>query len=304
MPTNSAPTPPALAQRCSVLHAPESTARRGATVATESRKATTTLSAVARTNSPLRVASMPAGGMVEKTRPPAAGQGIDASRARGAPDTSGAVTSVTNPSDPVPCGHRMVAVLWLTGSSGVRPHSSSPTTPATIAISRLVRAGTRDKGMRRRCDPCGATRRRCLTGSQRCGAPQSAAGGGAEVEPRGLRVRVPARQALQRAPVAEPVVLEVGRHRGRAHEEFGDAERSPTQVVYHRRVGLRAEAVGQDPPLGHLGDAVLVAERTLAWERQADQPVEEHGVGRPDDLLQRAQHGDARRGDGDPMLRG
>ncbi len=53
------------------------------------------------TNSPLRLASMPAGGMVENTRPPAAGsvatarQGIETSRACGAPDTSGAVMSLT-----------------------------------------------------------------------------------------------------------------------------------------------------------------------------------------------------------------
>ena len=68
------------------------------------------MSALARTNSPLRLASMPAGGMVENTRPPAAGSvdtawhGIVTSRARGAPDTSGAVTSLTNPSEPMPCG--------------------------------------------------------------------------------------------------------------------------------------------------------------------------------------------------------
>ena len=73
MPTKSAPTPPTLAQTCSALQAPASTAGRGATAATESRNATTTVSALARTNSPLRLASMPAGGMVENTRPPAAG---------------------------------------------------------------------------------------------------------------------------------------------------------------------------------------------------------------------------------------
>src|ERR1700676_3991906 len=97
MPTKSAPTPPALAQTCRVLQAgpPDlpATAARGATAATESRKATTTASALAVTNSPLRVASMPAGGMVEKTRPPAAGrvatvrQGIGTRGAWGGPAT-------------------------------------------------------------------------------------------------------------------------------------------------------------------------------------------------------------------------
>ena len=47
---------------------------RGATAATESRNATTTMSALARTNRPLRLASMPADGMVENTRPPVCGQ--------------------------------------------------------------------------------------------------------------------------------------------------------------------------------------------------------------------------------------
>src|ERR1700738_2400122 len=121
MPTKSAPTPPALAQTCRVLQAgpPDlpATAARGATAATESRKATTTASALAVTNSPLRVAWMPAGGMVEKTRPPAAGrvaivrQGIVTSRACGEPDTSGAVMSLIRPPALAPgaCGHVLVA---------------------------------------------------------------------------------------------------------------------------------------------------------------------------------------------------
>ncbi len=44
--------------------------RARATAATESRNATTTVSVLARTNSPLRLASMPPAGMVENTRPP------------------------------------------------------------------------------------------------------------------------------------------------------------------------------------------------------------------------------------------
>src|SRR5258707_15497415 len=107
MPTKSAPAPPALAQTCRVLQAPEATAGLGATAATESRKATTTLLALAVTNRPLRVAWMPAGGMVEKTRPPAAGrvaivrQGIETAMACGAPDPSGGVMSLTSPAEPV-----------------------------------------------------------------------------------------------------------------------------------------------------------------------------------------------------------
>ena len=73
---------------------------------------------------------MPPGGMVENTRPPSAGsvamawQGIETSRASGAPDTSGAVMSVTMPSGPGACGQVMVAVVCLTGSSGTSAHSS------------------------------------------------------------------------------------------------------------------------------------------------------------------------------------
>ena len=82
---------------------------------------------------------------MEKTTPPAGGQrgdrrhGIETSRARGAPDTSGAVMSLISPSGPEACGQRMVAVVCLTGSSGTNPHSSSPAMPATTAISRTMR---------------------------------------------------------------------------------------------------------------------------------------------------------------------
>ena len=99
---------------------------------------------------------MPAGGLVENTRPPAAGsvaivrQGIETSSARGAPDTSGAVMSLISPSEPGACGQAMVAVVCLTGSSGTSPHSTTPAMPAMTAISRAMRwAGTRLDGRRR-----------------------------------------------------------------------------------------------------------------------------------------------------------
>ena len=173
MPMKSAPTSPGLAHRCSVLHAPDSTAGRGATAATSSRTATTTTSSVARTNRPLRLASIPLDGTVDTTSPPAGGSvaiawhGIERSRANGAPDTSGAVMSVISPSGPEACGHRMVAVVCWTGSSGTSPHSSSPAMPATTAIRRAnpgVRSwssrGTRLDAIRLGCPrrPCGAGR--------------------------------------------------------------------------------------------------------------------------------------------------
>ena len=103
-------------------------------------------------------------------RPPRAAcatarQGIETSRARGAPDTSGAVTSVTESRrHPVPCGQAMVAVVCLTGSSGTKPHSSTPDDARDDRRSvDWSGAGTRVKGMRRRCDALPAsTRRRCL----------------------------------------------------------------------------------------------------------------------------------------------
>ena len=114
-----------------MLHAPESTAsawRDGGDRVTECDDDGV---GVARTNSPLRLASMPAGGMVEKTRPPAAGSvatawhGIDdVERARGAGhQRRGHVGDQS-----VGAG-RLAATRWwrwsgLTGSSGVKPQSS------------------------------------------------------------------------------------------------------------------------------------------------------------------------------------
>ncbi len=153
MPTKSAPTPPTLAQMCSTLQAPPATAVLGATAATESRNATTTASALARTNNPYLLASVPAAGIVENTRPPERGsvatavQGIVTSSASGAPDTSGAVTSDTFPSVPGPCGHRIVAVVCLTGSSGTSPHNTMPASPATTAISRAMRCARWDRSL-------------------------------------------------------------------------------------------------------------------------------------------------------------
>ncbi len=174
MPTNSAPAAPASAQACSTLQAPAATAGRCATAATVSRKATTTTSLLARTNSPFLPASMPPGGSVETTRPPSAGrvatagQGMEMSSARGAPDTRGAVIWLTCPST-VPCGHSTVAVVWRTGSSGTARHSSRPAMPATAATDRGIRCdrclpswGTRlDRKRRGFVRPgCGAARGR------------------------------------------------------------------------------------------------------------------------------------------------
>ena len=94
---------------------------------------------------PVLAGVVPAAGMVENTRPPELGRvatavhGIVTSSASGAPDTSGAVTSETLPSAPGPCGHRIVAVVCFTGSSGTSPHSTIPASPATAATNRAMR---------------------------------------------------------------------------------------------------------------------------------------------------------------------
>ena len=145
MPTKSAPAAPGLAHARIALQAPAATLARGATAATWSRNATKTESALARTNRPLRAASIPSAGLVAKISPPAGGsvaiaaQGIDTSSASGAPDTRGAVILPTSPPGPTPCGQRMVAVVCRTGRSGVSAHSATPRTPARIATRRAIR---------------------------------------------------------------------------------------------------------------------------------------------------------------------
>ena len=208
-------------------------AARGATAATESRKATTTVSALARTNRPLRLASIPAGGMVENTRPPAAGsdaiawQGMLTSSDCGAPETSGAVMSVTLPSAPGACGHWMGPSVLVTG------RSRGQAAQQNARECRRRRRRSARSGWRRRCrwargsmlgeaaepiaDAMRALRHEC--------AQVGRSGAGLQ---KPLRVAVPrSRRAgcgvgiervepLQRAPVPEPVVLEIGRHGDRA----------------------------------------------------------------------------------------
>jgi hypothetical protein len=88
--------------------------------------------------------SIPPVGRVETTNPPPGGRvaiaehGTEMSSACGAPDTSGAVIWVTCPSA-VPWGHKTVAVVCFTGSSGTDAHNNTPTSPATTAINRGMR---------------------------------------------------------------------------------------------------------------------------------------------------------------------
>src|SRR5699024_6682799 len=63
-------------------------------------------------------------------------------------------------------------------------------------------------------------------------------------------------------------------------------------------------AVGEDPVPGRLGHAAVVNEGALAGEGEADDPVDEDGVGPADDLVERAQAGVPWRGHGEPGIRG
>ncbi|SKW57197.1 Uncharacterised protein [Mycobacteroides abscessus subsp. abscessus] len=125
--------------------------------------------------------------------------------------------------------------------------------------------------------------------------------GSTELQLRLGGVPVVRREPLQRTPIAEPVVLQVGRYRGGLEEQFGDAQRAPAEVVHHRRVGLRAETIGEDAPLRDLDDTVLVAERPLAREGKPHEPIQEHRIG-AHHRLQRAQRRHPGRGDGHPVL--
>ena len=135
------------------------------------------------------------------------------------------------------------------------------------------------------------------------GAPQAAAGGGTDRQFSRGGVRVERGQSLQRTPVAEPIVSEIAGHRHRLEEQLADAQRAATDGVHHRGVGVRAESVGQDSPLRHLGHPQCVPERSLAREGHAHHPIQEHRILRSDDLLERAQLRDAGRRYRDPLLR-
>ncbi len=66
-------------------------------------------------------------------------QGIEMSRSRGAPDTNGAVIWLMLPSAVLPCGHKIVAVVCRTGSSGTSRHSTRPAIPEATATNRAIR---------------------------------------------------------------------------------------------------------------------------------------------------------------------
>ncbi len=66
--------------------------------------------------------------------------------------------------------------------------------------------------------------------------------------------------------------------------------------------GLRADAVGQNAPLGDLGDAVQMIDRALTREGETDGPVHQHRIGGSDDVLQRAHGRHSRRCHRQPLV--
>ncbi len=117
------------------------TSARGAVATTTLRSRTSTFDSPTRTNRLLRAAPSPCGGAVASNSPPDAGSAATAEHGRvadsrrGAWDTSGASTSCRRPF----CGHSILAVVCVTGANGVISANSTPSMPATIAISRGIR---------------------------------------------------------------------------------------------------------------------------------------------------------------------
>ncbi len=83
-------------------------------------------------------------GIVARTTPSGAdvsvAHGMLASRVCGVCAMSGAITDDVSAFRSCPAGHSKPASTALTGSSGVRAHSTMPAIPATIAIHRAVPA--------------------------------------------------------------------------------------------------------------------------------------------------------------------
>ena len=156
MPTKSAPTPPASAQMCRALQAPEFTAaaapprprsrgtrRRRVCVGADEQAVAAGVDAAGRDGGEHQAARRRAG-----WRPPGRGSMTSRAARRTGHQRRGDVGDEAVGARP--CGQAIVAVVCLTGSSGTSPHSSTPAMPAMTAISRAMRwDGTRVDGMRR-----------------------------------------------------------------------------------------------------------------------------------------------------------
>ena len=88
-----------------------------------------------------------------------------------------------------------------------------------------------------------STRCRASGRAQRCRAPQPAAGGGAEFQAGRGGVRVERVSRCSAPQSRNQSSLQIGGHRGRAEQQFADAQRAAADVVHHRGVGVGAEPV-------------------------------------------------------------
>ncbi|SHX76007.1 Uncharacterised protein [Mycobacteroides abscessus subsp. abscessus] len=94
-------------------------------------------------------------------------------------------------------------------------------------------------------------------------------------------------ELAQRAPVAAPVLGQVGRHHVCSQQQVGDAEQATVLAVLPG-VGVLAllVVVRRDAELGNFGDPVLMQHRVLAREDQSHGPVQQHRPGAAHVLLQ------------------
>ena len=110
-------------------------------------------------------------------------------------------------------------------------------------------------------------------------------------------------EALQGAPLAAPVVLQVGGYFFGVTQAFRNAQRA-AEFGGLPRVGVvdGGGAVRGDAPHGSLGHTGVVGVGADAGELQGDLPVQQGGVGGAHILLQGDKVRQARRGDGHPVV--
>ena len=190
---------------------------RGTLAITTLRSVTSTRCEFNVTKREFREASRPFCGASPSTIPPCGGiprstsHGTVAVTDTGVSEINGAVTLFSCPF----CGQFSVAVVCTTGSSGVSTARTNPTRPAMVATHRVTVTSECESGARVAsvCVVMGAP-------SSREGPDRSATTPAVDplrpfvdVRVRGLRGRHNPDVALDGAPVAVPVITQIGRHR-------------------------------------------------------------------------------------------
>lgn len=119
------------------------------------------------------------------------------------------------------------------------------------------------------------------------------------------RRRIDHGEPLQATPVPAPVVAQVGRQQCRPQQCLGDAQRA-AGLAGHPRLAVPAGRIGlrHDAPLRYFEHPVADRDRPLAREDEAGQPVDEHWIGLPDNVIESAETVDAGRRDAHPLVCG